>query len=198
MQKNEKSKNLLLVILLISLISLSIAYATLTQHLYITSQTTIAGQSSGWDIRFTAVTCQANGSAAIMQDFTMNATILSGLVSKFNAPGDSIVCNIKVTNNGSINAKLSSFTIQDGNLTYTGSGTNQAADEALVNGKIQHNIVYGTGDLQAGLAPSANDTLPAGVTRDLVLTITYPLSASLPESNVTVSGLKTTFLYVQD
>lgn len=198
MQKNEKSKNILLTILLLSLVTLSIAYATLTQYLYINSQATVAGATSSWDVKFTAASCHATGNAAIIHDFDMDATVLTGLISKFNAPGDSIVCNIKVTNNSVVNAKLATFTIQDGNLTYTGMGANKAADEALVTGKLQHHIVYGAGDAREGLVPTVDDTLPSGVTRDLVLTITYPSTATLPDNNVTVEGLKTTFLYVQN
>ncbi len=199
MQKNEKSKNMLLIVLFISLITLSIAYATLTQYLYINSEVTIAGQGSGgWDIRFTAVTCHANGNASITHDFSMSATNLSGLEYRLVAPGDSVVCNISVTNNGSIDAKLSSFAIQDGSLTYTGTGSSRLSDELLVSGKVQHSIVYATGDSQEGLVPAINDYLPSGVTRNLVLTIQYPSNANLPENDVTVSGLKTTFLYVQD
>ena len=199
MQKNEKSKNMLLIVLFISLITLSIAYATLTQYLYINSEATIAGQGSGgWDIRFTAVTCRATGHASITQDFSTSATNLSGLEYRLVAPGDSIICNISVTNNGSIDAKLSSFAIQDGSLTYTGTGSSRLSDELLVSGKVQHSIVYATGDSQEGLVPSVNDYLPSGVTRNLVLTIQYPSNANLPENDVVVTGLKTTFLYVQD
>ncbi len=198
MQKNEKSRNIMLAVLLVSVVSLTIAYATLTQYLYINSETVVSGTSSSWDVRFTAATCQATGNAAIIHDFNMDATNLEGLISKFNAPGDTIVCNIKVTNNSVVNAKLSTFTIQDGQLTYTGSGATKTADETLVNGKFQYSIVYGTGDVNEGQAPTVNDTLNSGVTRDLVLTITYPSNATLPENDVTVGAFKTTFLYVQD
>jgi len=198
MQKNEKSKNIMLVILLVSVVSLTIAYATLTQYLYINSQAVVSGASSSWDVRFTAATCHATGNASITHDFDMDATNLQGLISRFNAPGDSIICDIKVTNNSVVNAKLSTYIVQDGTLTYTGTGANKAADEALVTGKLQYSIVYGAGDAKAGQAPAIDDTLPSGVTRDLVLTITYPSSATLPDNDVTVAGLKTTFLYTQD
>ena len=198
MQKNEKSKNIMLVILLVSVVSLTIAYATLTQYLYINSQAVVSGTSSSWDVRFTAATCHATGNASITHDFDMDATNLQGLISRFNAPGDSIICDIKVTNNSVVNAKLSTYIVQDGTLTYTGTGANKTADEALVTGKLQYSIVYGTGDAKAGQAPAVDDTLPSGVTRDLVLTITYPISETLPENDVTVAGLKTTFLYTQD
>ena len=63
MQKRDKVKNVLLVVLVLSLVGLSIAYATLTQYLYINSQTVIGGLSSGWKVEFTAVTCHTTGSA---------------------------------------------------------------------------------------------------------------------------------------
>ena len=198
MQKNEKTKNILLVVLLVFLVALSIAYATLTQYLYINSQATIAGQSAGWNVQFTAATCHTTGSASITHDFTITSTNLSDLAYKLAAPGDSVVCNIKVTNSGVISAKLSAFIIQDGSLTYTGTGSNKTADENLVSGKVQHSIVYGAGDLKAGQAPSVDDPLPAGLTRDLVLTITYPSNAQLPDNDVVVTGLRTTFLYSQN
>lgn len=198
MSKNEKIKNILLVILMTALITLSIAYATLTQYLYINSQVTVKGAEAGWKVEFTAATCHATGSAAITHDFDLNSTELSGLVYKITVPGDSIVCNITIANNGYIPAKLSSFTKQDGNLTYVGTGESKTADEAVVNGKIQYSIVYAEGDPRAGQVPTMNDALPVGGYRNLVLTATYPSSESLPERDVTISGFKSTFLYVQD
>ena len=198
MSKNEKIKNILLIILMTALISLSIAYATLTQYLYINSQATIKGVDAGWKVEFTAATCHATGNAAITHDFNLSSTELSGLVYKITAPGDSIVCNVTVSNNGHIPAKLSSFTVQDGNLTYVGTGASKTADEAIVNGKIQYSIVYAEGDPRAGQAPTMNDFLPVGGYRNLVLTATYPVGENLPERDVVVSGFKSTFLYVQD
>ena len=198
MQKNEKSRNIMLIVLFVSVISLTIAYATLTQYLYINSQAVVSGASSSWDVRFTQASCHTTGSAVITHDFDMDATNLAGLIARLNAPGDSVVCNIKVTNNSVVNAKLSTYTMQDGVLSYTGSGTNKTTDETLVSNNLQYSIVYGTGDAREGLAPATNDTLPSGVTRDLVLTIKYPSNATLPDLDVAVSGFSTTFLYVQD
>jgi len=197
MRKNEKTKDVLLLILLLFLISLSIAYATLTQYLYINSGSTITGLSAGWSVEFTAVTCRATGRASITQDFTMTPTRLSGLKSKFIAAGDSIICDVRITNSGYVDAKLGTFTVQDGNLTYTGSGDTKTADEAIVNGRLQHSIVYATGDVREGLVPAMEDPLPAGTSRNLVLTIKYPEGSPLPENDVLVEGLTSTFIYVQ-
>lgn len=200
MHKNNRRDNILLIVLVVAVITLSIAYATLTQYLYINSQAVISGQNAGWRVEFTAASCSATGQAGIVHDFVMDATNLTGLSYRLNAPGDSIVCNITVTNNGTIPAKLSSFILQDGNLTYVGSGANASNDVTLVQNKIQYSIVYATGDANAGSAPATNDTLPVGVSRNLVLTATLPTTgiSSLPDNDVTVSGFKTTFLYVQN
>lgn len=199
MEKNTRTKNILLVVLLIAVLTLSISYAALSQYLYINSSATVGGKSTGWNVAFTDVTCAPTGYAAVTTDFTSTATTLSGLVATLKAPGDSVVCHIDVTNGGSIDAKLSTFTLQDGTLTYTGSGAAKTADEALINGKLVYTIVYDDEDDDAGEVPAADDTLAVGDTRYLKLTIAYPdTETELPENDVTVSGMKTTFLYVQN
>ena len=123
------------------------------------------------------------------------------------APGDSINCDITVQNAGQIDATLSTFTLQDGTLTYTGSGESKTTDETLVNGKLNYTITYDSSDTMApsGIpdgtntgSATVNDDLPHGQSRNLKLTITYPLSeTSMPTNDVAVTGFKTTFLYVQ-
>lgn len=217
MEKNTRSKNILLAVLLIAILTLSTAYAALSQYLYINSQAVIGG-SSGWKVEFTYAHCVkatlANGTnnAVVTHDFDSavgGVASLTGLNAKFQAPGDSITCDITISNNGTIPAKLSTFALQDGStsITYTPSASGQAGtdDVTLVTGKLVYSIVYGTpaaGDPAtgtAGSAPAANDTLPVGANQPLVLTITYPSTeTSMPSDDVTIGNLKTTFLYVQN
>ena len=204
MEKNTRTKNILLVVLLVAVLTLSISYATLSQYLYINSQATIGGKSSGWDIKFTSAECAGTGYATVTQQFSLsNATNLTGMQGTLRAPGDSIVCEITVRNNGAIDATLSSFTLQDGTLTYTGSGQTASADATAMNGKLVYTLVYAVGDDEAGnqpdgLSATVDDDLDHGTERDLTLTITFPSSeTTLPQNDVTVSGFKSTFLYVQ-
>lgn len=202
MEKNTRTKNILLVVLLIAVLTLSISYAALSQYLYINSSATVGGKSTGWNVAFTDVSCAPTGYAAVTTPFTATATTLNGLVVTLRAPGDSVVCDVEVTNGGAIDADLSTFTLQDGSLTYTGSGDNKTADEALVNGKLVYTIVYAENDDEEGNVPGDNgvdDTLAAGAERHLTLTIAYPdTETELPDNDVTISGIRTTFLYVQN
>ena len=218
MEKNTRSKNILLAVLLIAILTLSTAYAALSQYLYINSQAVIGG-ASGWKVEFTYAHCVkttlANGTnnAVVTHDFndaSAGVASLTGLNAKFQAPGDSITCDITISNNGTIPAKLSTFSLQDANtqITYTpaASGTAGTNDVTLVTGKLVYSIVYGTITGQgntatgtAGSAPAANDTLPVGADQPLVLTISYPSTETeMPSDDVTIGNLKTTFLYVQN
>lgn len=208
MEKNTRTKNILLIVLLVAVLTLSIAYAGLSQYLYINSQTVVGGSSTNWDIKFTAANCSGGGYATVTNQFSgTNTTVLQGMTGTVRAPGDSINCDITVQNAGQIDATLSTFTLQDGTLTYTGSGESKTTDEGLVNGKLAYSLTYDSSDTMApsgipdgtntGTA-TVNDDLPHGQSRNLKLTITYPLSeTSMPTNDVAVTGFKTTFLYVQ-
>ena len=208
MEKNTRTKNILLIVLLVAVLTLSIAYAGLSQYLYINSTAVIGGSSTNWDIKFTAANCSGGGYATVTNQFSgTNTTVLQGMTGTVRAPGDSINCDITVTNAGQIDATLSTFTLNDGTLTYTGSGESKTSDETAVNGKLVYTLKYDEEDTLAsdvapdgtnGAGKTVNDDLPKQSSRNLKLTIEYPLSeTALPVNDVTVSGFKTTFLYVQ-
>lgn len=222
MEKNTRTKNILLVVLLVAVLTLSISYAALSQYLYINSTAVVSGKSTVWNVAFTSVSCNTSQYAEITSEFTQAATIseanpattLSGLSATLKAPGAQVTCAITVKNQGSIDADLSTFTLNAGTVDVTGSGTNQSADEALVSGNYIYSIVYANDDTVAsaqGQVPGASgvdDTIPAydstdptASERHLILTIGYPDtndSQSLPDNDVTISGLSTSFLYVQN
>lgn len=216
MEKNTRTKNILLVVLLVAVLTLSISYAALSQYLYINSTAVIGSQSTNWNVAFTAVSCAPTNYAEITTPFNSPsaaspATTLSGLVATLKAPGDSVVCDITIKNQGTIDAVLSTFTLNAGTVSYVGTaGDSKTADETLTNNKLIYSIVYAQGDTSAGLVPGAqgaDDTLPHPVANDptviserhVTLTIGYPANeTSMPENDVTVSGLSTTFLYIQN
>ena len=47
MEKNTRTKNILLVVLLVAVLTLSISYAALSQNLYINSQAIVKGKQVG-------------------------------------------------------------------------------------------------------------------------------------------------------
>lgn len=203
MEKNGRFKNIVLVVLLIAVLTLSIAYAVLSVSLNITSSATIKGTNSSWKVLFTSASCTASGYAETTASPTVSGTTVSGITATFKAPGDSVTCNITVANQGVIDAKLVSFAAQDSNstITYVGTSTTKTADETLTNGKIVYSIKYASTEASgyANRAPAADDTLNASTTRDLVLTMTYPSTeTSMPTNDVTVTGFKTVFDYEQN
>lgn len=219
MEKNTRTKNILLVVLLVAVLTLSISYALLTQQLTITSQAVVGGQS-GWNVKFTAANCTAGGYTSNITQFNSGnvsalnpVASLTGLTGTFHAPGDAIICNITVSNLGSIDATIDTFTLGDQNLTVRGSAQDaaaKAADEALISNKLVYTLKYATGDQYAGQVPgNTNETntdidpdlIPHGSTnntRNFILTITYPASETqLPSDDVTVSGFNTIMVYKQ-
>lgn len=223
MEKNTRTKNILLVVLLIAVLTLSISYAALQQSLTINSSAVIGGKSTNWNVKFTAASCHGTGYGTVETPFsTTETTALSGLVAKLRAPGDTVVCDLTISNLGTLNADLSSFTLQQGDLTITDSqnNTNQgngpySADVTAANGLVTTTLVYATDDgitAARGLAPKSagtgNDLIKAADTnhpeyvtqRKLTLTFTLDPNATIatmPTNDVTISGYNVVFLYNQ-
>lgn len=215
MEKNTRTKNILLIVLLVAVLTLSISYAALQQTLTINSQATVGGKNTNWNVRFTNVSCTANAHASIDTPFSStNTTSLTGLAVTLKAPGDNVVCDITISNLGTLDADLATFTLNAGSLSYTSASQTPAtaqADEALVGaGLVDYSIVYATGDADAGEEPGSQDVVsdliaapqsPATQTdRHVILTIgidSNKTEADLPSDDVTITGFSTTFLYEQ-
>ena len=198
----EKTKNALIALLIIGLVSMTIAYAALTQQLQINAGAKVLNKSATWDIHFANVVAGTPvGYASISQGKSLTGTgttTLSGLEVTLKAPGDSLSYTFDVVNNGSINAKINTNGVSIpniANLTVTGS----EGDVAIVKSNLEYSLVYATGDVNAGQTPAAGDTLAAGQSRKLKLTISYKSNAtSLPSNDVTVSGINAHIDYIQD
>lgn len=219
MEKNTRTKNILLVVLLIAVLTLSISYAALQQTLTINSSAVIGGLSSNWNVKFTAASCHGTGNGTVQTQFTTTeTTALTGLVAKLKAPGDSVVCDITISNLGTLNADLSSFTLQQGNLTITDSEghTSGSADVTAANGLVTTTLVYASDDAitaARGLAPKSagagNDIIqwnnPNAQTTPVTerkITLTFTLdpnatASTMPTNDVTISGYNVVFLYQQ-
>lgn len=129
----EKTKNVLLVVLIVGLVSMTVAYAALSTTLTISSSAKVA--ASKWDIEFanlqnvtvTTGTGGATNTAEIVTPATIdNATkiTISGLQVKFKQPGDTVRYTFDVVNKGDIDAKLTGFTLgaattENSNITYS-------------------------------------------------------------------------------
>ena len=183
-----KSKNTLLIILIIGLVSMTVAYAALSTTLTISSSAKVA--SSSWDIHFENLSLVTNasgntGTVITPAQIQANTTQISGLVVDLKQPGDSVSYTFDIVNSGDINAKLNSLT-----LTTPSCGGNTTACS-----KLEYYVRYTTG----GTTPQTGDTLNKNTSVNATLTIKYkdddPLST---ENDISVSGLSVTFIYGQN
>ena len=237
MEKNTRTKNLLLVVLLVAVLTLSISYAFLAQQLDITN-TAVTVSPGGWNVKFTNASCVTSGYIDAQNGFTAfnggatidhsNPTaILANMAVTFKAPGDKVVCQIRVENLGDIDATIQSFDLGASTISYTSRSRSDAgfdendpddvaaaeADEDLLDDAISYTLVYKAGDDHEGEEPGTGVTLvgqetydeanliEAGSYRDFVLTIEYvedPLNEQhLPSNDVLITGFHTIFNYKQ-
>ena len=113
----EKTKNVLLVVLIVGLVSMTVAYAALTQTLTIKSSAKI--NNTKWDIKitdFTEVKGQPNlnggtSEATVKEGYNTTGTTIEGVEVTFKKPGDQVKFTFNLKNLGDINAKLTSFTL---------------------------------------------------------------------------------------
>lgn len=178
-----KHKKSLIVALLAVVLVMSVGYAAFAQQLNITGDATI---TSRWDVHFQegAATYQTN--SIMGTNPTGDVTVAGGgltatFTAKLISPGDTITYTIPIENTGTINAKLSTITLngsdldipsngltatsKDGNIRYT--VTSPGEDVLAPNNTAQLKIVAEFVNKTAGNDNAYNSTA------SLTVTLTY-------------------------
>ena len=148
---SNKSKNILIAILVIGVITITVVFAALSSTLTIKSAATVKGGS--WNVLFvngTGVGTTPTSAPATRQPYfdgavSLTATTIQTVHVVLTQPGDSLTYNFKIRNNGSIDARLS--TINAVTPTCTPSG----ADATLVCANVTRTLKY------AGTATKVSD-----------------------------------------
>ena len=187
----EKTKNVLLVVLIVGLVSMTVAYAALTQTLTIKSSAKI--NNTKWDIEITdfaqaaAQTNNVGGTseATVKEGYTTSGTTISGVEVTFMKPGDVVKFTFNLKNKGDINAKLNSFTL----------------GEPATSTKVTKSVVCGTGT--KALPVEDSDAMKLAKTSGTIpceMTLTLANDAEMPtgETPTTVTIPDTVFVYGQD
>ena len=138
---NNKTKNIILAVLVVGLVGMTIAYAALTQQLLINNnQVTV---SSKWRVRFgptveTSVGTTVAGTTT-GASYTANTPVLDNdrqtikdLQATFTKPGDYVEVAFRVQNEGNIAAKGELIAINLGNLTCK-NGANSSIPQASLD-----------------------------------------------------------------
>ena len=173
----ERTKNILIAVLIVGLVSMTVAYAALTQVLNINASAKVLSKSSTWNVHFANL-------GTLYKHGLSGTTTLQGLEANLSAPGDYVAYKFDIVNDGTINAKVSGITLPNMStgVTYTGSAsdsTKKTADENLVKQNIQYELGYCTATSDATYTTIAqNDTLNAGQTRSACIRISYKSTAT--------------------
>lgn len=196
----REMKILVVAALIISIVAIGIGFAAFSETLTINGSASV--QTSTWKVKFSELgTATLTGSAAEVTKPTLSDTTIETYNATFKTPGDSVSYKIKVSNTGSYNAKITTATISVPSCTGKAGEATADADATKVCDKLTYTLVYDTDDTQsAGQAVAVGDTLKAGETRPMVLTLKYAEftdAALLPAADVSISNLGVTLVYSQ-
>ena len=118
MKKSKKTN--VLAILIVFLLVLAVAYAAFNQTLTITGTATAQGS---WDIHFEneSITTKTGNSVTIGK--TEGSTVNDKLTvaAKLDYPGDKSTVSVDIANDGSVDAKLTAFTVTGDGFTQSGN-----------------------------------------------------------------------------
>ena len=173
--------------LIIGVGGLTMGYAALSQTLNINTSATVQSQGTTWDVHFenqgegTATGHAEKGSISLD---TTTVTV-SGVILK--VAGDKVEYTFDVKNGGQVNAKISTLTPKD--PVVSGSGQ----DKTNVQSGYEYKLTYS----DSGTNVQQNDTLNAGESKTMKLTISLKSGATLPSTDITITDLGYTIVYVQ-
>lgn len=137
---NKKSKNVLLLVVLIAIIGIAVGYAALSQNLVLTGTAKVKG-ASDWKVHFAQGTV-VNADAQGVTDPTivLAADQLTGTFGATLEPGASVSYRVTVVNEGTIGAEYNGFAVEENNANdYVLCEVNPVStNSVLVNGVPAH------------------------------------------------------------
>ena len=189
MYRNERTRNIILIVLAVCLIGITVAYATLSQNLNISGVANV--DKTSWNIHFTNVLTpkvegQATGGKAVLNSGSTVITISEGTLS---APGDKIIYTFDVINEGDLLAEVETTLTQ-----MESCKAENGSDVSIFCNKIGLDLVYADTNTKV----QKSDRLLSKETKTLNLIITYDkdkLLTTLPTSPITLSNITSTINY---
>lgn len=201
----EKTKNVLLGVLIVGLVSMTVAYAALTQTLNINGSATVQNLSKSWRVRFNTADSNeiAKEQYALVEN---NLTSLSSVIDNdstlivlprvtLKAPGDKVTFRWVVENTGDINAIVTGVNpISKGTATYASDET--LADRAAFENDIRVTFTYDNDTAIAKGDKLANHD--SKVVKAVVEFVKTDATQTLPSKDVTFDGITAAITYGQD
>ena len=114
---NKKSKNVLLLVVLIAIIGIAVGYAALSQNLVLNGTATVKG-ASDWKVHFKdSAVINPNAQGVTDPTISLDADQLKGTFAATLEPGASVSYRVTVVNDGSIRAKYNGYEVVETNET---------------------------------------------------------------------------------
>ena len=186
---NNKNKNILLGVLVVGVLSMTIAFAALSTRLNISGTANVA--EAKWDIHFESwsqdkpqnnlagvANKAVETTAATITETAQKGTLISGLVVSLAQPGDTISYRFNIVNDGTMVGLLDSF-----NKTISATVAN--SQTTANTNDLEYTVVCGAEAQKGSQAlgdnpaePIATDTIAAGNARACKLTISYKVQTN--------------------
>ena len=173
MEKERRTKALVIVVLLIVVAGLTVAFAALSTTLNINGTAYL--DAAKWGIRFENLSsptkigsATTTGTAKIEET---KAAEITGLNVSLSIPGDKIVYTVNLVNKGTINAKIDNI------------------EKTVLTSEQQRYLIFKVTD-KGGREVSEGDIISAGETRNLTITIEFIKDLTkedLPKQTSTIS-----------
>ena len=193
-----------LVALIAMIVVVGVGFAAFTTTLNINGTAKV--EASSWNIHFKSdatgmKTTGQNGvtsSATIVKEPTLTDTTISDWDVTFKTPGDGVLYYFNVVNDGSFDAKISTFELPT--PTCTGTGENAETDAANVCKHLVYTLSYAELLPADQLIVKVGGTLNKASSRTMVLRLQYKddvTAEELPKGDVSISNLGFSIVYTQ-
>lgn len=174
--------------------AIGLAFAALTTTLTINGQGSV--KSPSWDVHFGNLNSTTTPTASIMTMPSLTSTAIGTYDVELRNLGDKVTFTFNIINDGTVNAKITTFTkptpvcVDGGTTNAVPAGT----DAALVSGALVYTLKY----TSTGTDIAVGDILTAGESKNVTLTIEYPDTGTLPQDKVHITFPETIILYTQE
>ena len=200
MEKTRKIKIISLCALLVAVLGLTVAFASLSQTLTINGSAAV--DAASWDIHFEKTSgkeTEVKGAATFTEP-TLSGTTIENFSATLTKPGDSVTYYFDIVNNGTVDAVVSSYDFPlaireclKNNNAYSYCMNFDSNDDGVVDGSdyAMYLTMFTSGlryaDTDNGIG--AKDVIKAGETKHMKLFFEYKDTATeLPKNNLTLTS----------
>lgn len=194
-----KSLTIILGIISLSICTLTIAYAALSQTLNITGTANI--KASTWDIDIKYLSAKTTGTATYTIP-TITETSIANYSVSLTKPGDSVTLYFEINNNGTLSGEITSLI---NSIPICTSSTENSADATLICNNLDISLSYADTSvpIEAGDIINTNSETCTDIRSYIDSTIIElkiklkDSMAKVPSSTITISNLKHEIIYTQ-